>query len=45
MEQKHYTFDFWHYASLDELPAEDRRLVERARAVCKSAYAPYRDFG
>lgn len=29
---------------LDELPSEDRRLVEEARKIAQSAYAPYSRF-
>lgn len=30
--------------SLEELPAEDRRLAEAARAMTRSSYAPYSQF-
>ena len=44
MEKKHFTFDFWAYGSLSELPEADQRLVEQARRACASAYAPYSGF-
>ena len=44
MKKQLYTFDFWHAASLEELPDADRQLVEQARKACASAYAPYSGF-
>lgn len=32
------------YSSVDELPNNDRELVERAKKVSKNAYAPYSQF-
>ena len=34
-------FDYEHYDSLDELTADDRRLLESAFEACQGAYAPY----
>ncbi len=44
MEKRPFTFDFWAYDSLCELPEENGRLVEQARKACASAYAPYSGF-
>ena len=44
MGKKSFTFDFWSYDSLNELPEEDWRLVEQARKACASSYAPYSGF-
>ncbi len=43
MEQK-FSFDYRHYASLAELPADDRALVAAAREACGTAWAPYSNF-
>ncbi len=43
MEQK-FSFDYRHYDSLNDLPAEDRELVIRAQEACQTAYAPYSNF-
>ncbi|MBR4995636.1 MAG: cytidine deaminase [Alistipes sp.] len=36
--------DFFHYQSVEEMPAADRALVEQAEAACKGANAPYSNF-
>ena len=42
--EKQFRFDYEHYASLDELPEADRRLVEAAQAATTRAHAPYSHF-
>ena len=42
--KKVHSFDYEHYDSLDELPADDRALVERAAQAVHSANAPYSHF-
>lgn len=44
MENRHFTFDYKHYASVDTLSDEDRELVDRARQACRSAFAPHSGF-
>ena len=44
MHEQQYSFAFEVYNSIDELNKEDRLLVQKARAVAKSAYAPYSHF-
>lgn len=39
-----YTFAYEHYASVEELSASDRRLVEEAVKATERAYAPYSHF-
>lgn len=42
--EKQFTFAYEHYASVEELSAEDRALVEEAVAATRKAYAPYSHF-
>lgn len=42
--EKQFRFDYEHYASLDELPEADRRLVEAAQEAATRAHAPYSHF-
>ena len=42
--EKQFQFDYEHYASLDELPEADRRLVGEAREATTRAHAPYSHF-
>lgn len=42
--EKQFRFDYEHYASLDELPEADRRLVEAAQEATTRAHAPYSHF-
>ncbi|GAB2812696.1 cytidine deaminase family protein [Ferruginibacter profundus] len=44
MNQEQYNFSFDVYNSIDELAAEDARLVTEARKVTANAYAPYSHF-
>lgn len=39
-----FTFSFDHYASRDEVPEDERRLIEQAESACDTAYAPYSQF-
>lgn len=39
-----YEFDYKHFNSIDELPEQDRQLVERAFAATASSNAPYSQF-
>lgn len=42
--EKKFSFDYEHYDSMADLPAEDRELAEAARKACDTAYAPYSKF-
>ena len=42
--EKKFRFDYEHYASLNELPEADRRLVEAAQEATTRAHAPYSHF-
>ncbi len=42
--EKQFRFDYEHYATLDELPEADRRLVEAAQEATTRAHAPYSHF-
>lgn len=42
--EKQFTFAYEHYASVEELSAEDRVLVEEAQKATQKAYAPYSHF-
>lgn len=44
METKELRIFVYEYKSVDELPAEDQRLVKIAREAAKNAYAPYSKF-
>ena len=44
MEKRQIVTDYWEYESLEELPAEARKLMEAAIAATDTAYAPYSDF-
>lgn len=42
--EKRLEIDYRHYASLDEMPAADRSLVEEALRALEKAHAPYSRF-
>lgn len=42
--EKQFSFAYEHYASCEELSAEDRALVDEAVAATERAYAPYSHF-
>ena len=42
--EKRLEIDYRHYASLDEMPAADRSLVEEALKAVEKAHAPYSRF-
>lgn len=42
--EKKIEINYWHYASLDELPAADRALVDEAEKALKKAYPKYSNF-
>lgn len=42
--EKRLEINFQHYASIEEMPAEDRVLVEEAQMALKQAHAPYSNF-
>ncbi len=44
MNKEDFRFSYDVYLSVDELPGQDQLLVEMARAVTASAYAPYSNF-
>jgi len=44
MEKRHLGFDLMIYESADELSADDRELMSRAREARERAYAPYSGF-
>jgi len=44
MSKEKYGFSFDVYESSDELNADDKALLEKARAVTEKAYAPYSHF-
>ena len=44
MTRKELTIDYIEYASIEELNAEDRLLVEAAIDAMKGSYAPYSNF-
>ena len=44
MENKRLVIDYAEYASLEELPAEARKLMECAMESAHRAYAPYSNF-
>ena len=44
METKKITTEFFEYKSSDELPADEKQLIELARKASKYAYAPYSNF-
>jgi len=44
MNQKEIHIHFEEYASIDELPAEDRELADEAIQAMQGAYAPYSHF-
>ncbi|MCX6245199.1 MAG: cytidine deaminase [Bacteroidetes bacterium] len=41
MEKKNFSLSYLEFDSADELPAPDRELLDRAKGVVESAYAPY----
>lgn len=43
MEEK-FSFEYQHYASIDQMPTEQRELVEEAQKAVERAYAPYSKF-
>jgi cytidine deaminase len=44
MKENKFEFNYTVYDSIDELPEENRRLLEEAREVTAHAYAPYSRF-
>lgn len=44
MEEGKIELGFKKYGSVDELPADDQLLIQRAKILAKSAYAPYSGF-
>lgn len=42
--EKQFSFDYEHYASLEQLPAADRELVREAERATANAHAPYSHF-
>jgi len=44
MQKKELSFSFEEYDSIETLPQQDADLLKKARAVTKSAYAPYSHF-
>ena len=44
MNKEDHRFSYEVYPSADELPAQDLLLVNKARAVTSTAYAPYSNF-
>lgn len=41
MEQKHLSISYLEFESLEQMPPDDRELMEQAKIAVKSAYAPY----
>ncbi|HYX08852.1 MAG TPA: cytidine deaminase [Bacteroidales bacterium] len=44
MIQRDIYSSYYEYNSLDELPENDKTLVQKAMKACKNAYAPYSGF-
>jgi len=44
MNKKEYQFSFDEYNSLEDLPSEDASLLNDARTLTETAYAPYSNF-
>jgi cytidine deaminase len=44
MVTKNITFSYTEYENVEELPAQERELVESARKIAATAYAPYSRF-
>ncbi len=44
MNKQEYHFDYEVYESIDDLPEEDKWLLDEAREVTQHAYAPYSRF-
>ncbi len=44
MKKETQVFEYEEYDSIDELSALDKELLERARQITKTAYAPYSHF-
>ena len=44
MKEKKFEFNYTVYDSIDELPAEQKKLLKEAREVTEHAYAPYSRF-
>lgn len=44
MENKQLTIQYTEYASIDELPADDKELMRFAMKAAGNAYAPYSNF-
>jgi cytidine deaminase len=44
MKESKFEFNYRVYDSIDELPADQRALLEQAREVTAQAYAPYSNF-
>jgi cytidine deaminase len=45
MQSSTFSFQLEEFYSSEELPAADAELLQKAREVCKQAYAPYSGFG
>ena len=44
MKEKKFEFNYTVYENIDELPAEQKELLEEAREITQHAYAPYSRF-
>ncbi|MGE5521677.1 MAG: cytidine deaminase [Candidatus Dadabacteria bacterium] len=44
MKENKYEFNYRVYDSIDELPADEQQLLQKAREVTENAYAPYSNF-
>jgi cytidine deaminase len=44
MNQKEWVSKFIEFSSVDELPEDDRKLIDEARKSVRNAYAPYSRF-
>lgn len=42
--KKKFVFEYSHYKHLSEMNSEDLEVTEKAKEVCKTAYAPYSKF-
>jgi cytidine deaminase len=44
MKKRDFAIPFIEYGNVDQLPADERQLVDKAIAAMANAYAPYSDF-
>lgn len=44
MENKTYHFEYQKYKSSEDLPTQDRNLIEESKKAAENAYAPYSNF-